>query len=209
MWREALSAGADGEPLGVEESLLQAHLRRCVECAAFEAGMRRVHRATRLHASEPVPDLTAAILDQWAADRPQPGRPAVVLRWVLVLVAALEMGLAAPELLGPWHAVGELGTWEAASAVGFLSVAARPRWAAQMLPMLSVATLLTVMVIAHDFALGTVAISQEWPHALLVAGVTALAAIARLNRSSTPPDPRRTAWVGGGTGHRAHLHRAA
>lgn len=210
MWREALSAGADGEPLGVDETLLQAHLRRCVDCASFESGLRRLHRTTRLHSSEPVPDLTAAILDQWAADRPSSGRAVVVLRWFLVLVAALDMGLAAPELLGRWHAVGELGTWQAAAAVGFLSVAARPRWASQMLPMLSVATLLTVVVLAHDVALGTVLIAQEWPHALLVAGVAALAAIARLNRTSSPPDPRRSAWAGGGTSsQRARLRRAA
>jgi hypothetical protein len=61
----------------------------------------------------------------------------------------------------------------------------------------------------HDVALGTVLIEQEWPHALLVSGVLALAAIARLNRSAESPDPRRTASAGGGSRERARVHRAA
>jgi predicted anti-sigma-YlaC factor YlaD len=209
MWREALSAAADGEPLGVDESMLAAHLGRCVECSEFETGLRRLHRMTRLRSTEAVPDLTAAILDGWRAAPTLPGLAAGVLRWTLVLIAALEMGLAAPELLGRWHAGGDLGTWQVAAAVGFLSVAAQPRWAAQMLPMLSAATVLTIFVIWHDVALGTVLISQEWPHALLIGGVTVLAVIARLNRTTDEPGPRRTAWVGGGSGERARVHRAA
>ncbi len=209
MWREALSAGADGEPFGVEENMLQAHLRRCPGCSEFETGLRRLHRATRLRSPEPVPDLTAAILDGWRAAPTAPGLAAAVLRWTLVLIAALEMGLAAPELLGRWHAGGELGTWQVAAAVGFLTVAAQPRWAAQMLPMLSAATVLTVFVIWHDVALGTVLINQEWPHALLIGGVAVLAVIARLNRTTDEPGPRRAAWVGGGSRERARVHRAA
>jgi predicted anti-sigma-YlaC factor YlaD len=112
-------------------------------------------------------------------------------------------------LLGRWHAGGELGTWQVAAAVGFLTVAARPRWAAQMLPMLSAATVLTVFVICHDVALGTVLINQEWPHALLIGGVAVLAVIARLNRTTDEPGPRRAAWVGGAAGHRTGLRRVA
>jgi predicted anti-sigma-YlaC factor YlaD len=209
MWREALSAVADGEPLGVDERMLQAHLRGCAGCSEFETGLRRLHRATRLRSPESVPDLTATILDGWRAAPRVPGRAAGVLRWTLVLIAALEMGLAAPELLGRWHAGGELGTWQVAAAVGFLSVAVQPRWAAQMLPMLSAATVLTVFVIWHDVALGTVLISQEWPHALLIGGVAVLGVIARLNRTTDQPGPRRTASVGGGSRGRARLHRAA
>jgi hypothetical protein len=78
-----------------------------------------------------------------------------------------------------------------------------------MLPMLSAATVLTIFVIWHDVALGTVLLSQEWPHALLVGGVTVLAVIARMNRTTEEPGPRRTAWVGGGSRERTRVHRAA
>jgi hypothetical protein len=68
---------------------------------------------------------------------------------------------------------------------------------------------LTVFVISHDIALGTVLIAKEWPHALLVAGVAVLAAIARLNRTTGQPGPRRTALASGGPRHGARVHHAA
>jgi predicted anti-sigma-YlaC factor YlaD len=209
-WREALSARADGEAPGVDEFLLDRHLAGCTGCRSFADGLSRLHARTRVRSAGAVPDLTDAILAALAAQRPRRAWPALVLRWALVAIAALEIGLAAPELLGRWHTGGELGTWEVASGVGFLSVAARPRWASQMLPMLSAATLLTVFVISHDIAIGTVVLSAEWPHALLLIGVAALTVIARLNRIQGPPDLDDAYVVGaGGATHRLGINRAA
>jgi predicted anti-sigma-YlaC factor YlaD len=207
-WREALSAGADGEPLGVDGRAVEAHLRSCAGCCAFATGLGRLHRTARLHSSESVPDLAAAILGG------RPGAPVAVpvraaaLRWMLVLLAALAMGQAAPELLGRWQTGGELGAWQVGAAVGLLSVAAEPRWASQVLPMFIAATVLTGVVIVHDVVLGTVMIAREWPHAQVVAGVVVLAALARSNRAMHRPDPRRTSWVDGSNQH-ARLRGAA
>ena len=40
-WRDAISAGADGEQLGVDGRLLDAHLGRCPACRSFAATMSK------------------------------------------------------------------------------------------------------------------------------------------------------------------------
>lgn len=189
-WREALSARLDGEHSDVSAGALDAHVEGCVDCAAFALRLDRLHRATRVAPAVEVPDLTEEILA--AAAAAGPGRRfdlTLVLRWLLVVVAAIEIGMASPEILGRWHTGGELGTWAVASAVGFLSVALKPRRAGAVLPMLVCATVFTVFVSLRDITDGRTNFSQEWSHLLLVVGALVLTAMWRTERETEEPGP--------------------
>ena len=133
--REAISAAADGEATPLERSMVDAHIERCAGCAAF-AGGSRAARPSAAH-----PPGGGGARSQRADPRGQPRRsrlargPAYVLLWV----ALTELVLAIPALLGAdrntsVHAAHELGSWEAALAVGLLVAAWQPRRAAGLLP---------------------------------------------------------------------------
>lgn len=192
-WREVISACLDGEGTEADRAGLDAHLATCADCTAWASRLDRLHRAARVTPAEAVPDLSQAILVAAAADRQRCWGLhcdlVLVLRWVLVVVAALEIGLAAPEFTHGWHAGGELGTWAVASGVGLLSVAAKTSRAGAVLPMLLCASFITMFVSARDVAAGHALLSAEWPHALLVAGVLVILAIWWRERGSEVPGP--------------------
>ncbi|MGQ0847012.1 MAG: zf-HC2 domain-containing protein [Sporichthyaceae bacterium] len=191
-WREALSAQADGEPMGLDEALVTTHVAGCPDCRGFQAGLTRLHRVVRVAPADRIPDLTASILAAAAADRRPRFGLTLALRWLLVVIAAVEMGLASPDLLGRWHTGGELSTWGIATAIGFLAAAAAPRRAGPMLPMLGCAALLTTFVAGRDIVENSstgVSLASEAPHALLVVGVGVLAWLWRRDRAEFSPEP--------------------
>jgi predicted anti-sigma-YlaC factor YlaD len=207
-WRDALSARLDGEPLGVDEALLDAHLATCPACCDHAAALASLHRSLRLQSADQVPDLTDQILTAAAADRRRLRvGPTLVLRWVLVVIAAVEIGVASPDLLGRWHTGSELGTWGIAVGVGFLSVAMKPARAAALVPMLGFAGVLTALVTTRHLMDGAAQISDEWPHGLVLAGVVVLVTISRLERDDHP-GPRSADTVGV-DGQPARVRRAA
>jgi predicted anti-sigma-YlaC factor YlaD len=195
-WREALSARLDGEDVeGGGAAAVDAHLAECTDCTDWARRLERMHRAARVAPAVPVPDLTEAILAAAAAEGSRWGlgglgwSMSLTLRWALVVLAALEIGMAAPEFAAGWHAGGELGTWAVASAVGLLSVAAKPRRAGAVLPMLAAASVITLVVSTRDVVGGRAVVSAEWPHLLLVGGVLVMVAIWRREREGDPPGP--------------------
>lgn len=191
--REVISACLDGEATEAEQADLEAHLATCADCSAWSARLDRLHRAARVAPADAVPDLSQAIVAAAAAERARwwglRWETTLVLRWVLVVVAALEIGLAAPEFTHGWHAGGELGTWAVASAVGLLSVAAKTSRAGAVLPMLLCAGFITVFVSARDVVEGRALLSAEWPHGLLVLGVLVILAIWWRERGGEAPGP--------------------
>lgn len=210
-WRDAISARLDGEPLGVDEALLDAHLATCSACCDHAAALEGLHRSFRLRAAAGVPDLTDSILAAAAADRRRLRIDVrvvtLLLRWVLVGIAALEIGLASPELIGRWHAGSELGTWGIAVGIGFLSVAMKPARAAALVPMLGWAGGLTVVVTTRHLMDGAASMRSEWPHGLVLAGVVVLVAISRLERDDHPGP--RTSSTADTHGRLVRLRRAA
>jgi predicted anti-sigma-YlaC factor YlaD len=202
-WREALSARADGEPSGLDDALVDAHVAGCASCSDFQAGLTRLHRAMRVAPAELVPDLTDAIIAAARADRRVSFGITMALRWVLVVIAAVEMGMAFPDLLGRWHTGGELSTWGVATAIGFLAAAAAPRRAGAMLPMLGCAAALTTFVASRDVIEGHAAAGAEAPHALLLVGVIVLALLWHRDRLENAPEPEaRTVGERRSTRHR-------
>ncbi len=207
-WREALSARLDGEPLGLDADLLDAHLAGCADCHRHAAALQTLHRGLRLRSADPVPDLTEQILAAATADRRPHLDLTFVLRWLLVGIAALEIGLASPELIGRWHTGSELGTWGIAVAIGFLSVAMKPARAAALVPMLAGAGVLTAFVTTRHLVDGAARISDEWPHGLMLAGVAILVVIWRREAGAEQPGPVPVVTVDA-AGHRIRVRRAA
>jgi predicted anti-sigma-YlaC factor YlaD len=189
-WRDALSARLDGEPLGLDTGLLDSHLSTCSGCRVHTVALQQLHRSMRLRAADPVPDLTDAILSEMASGRRPRADLTLILRWVLVVIAAIEAGLATPGLLSRWHTGSELGTWGIAMAIGFLSVALKPSRAGALLPMLACAGGLTLFVTIRHLIDGVAFLSNEWPHAFLLLGVGVLVLIRRREVAVGDAGPR-------------------
>jgi hypothetical protein len=108
--REALSARADGEPGGVPDSLVDAHVATCEACRQFASELSALVRATRLRVLAPAPDLSGQILA--ALGGPPPDRSGAALldrffahlrhpRWSRTtqwVVAFAPLGVALPTL---------------------------------------------------------------------------------------------------------------
>jgi protein SCO1 len=69
-FREAISARLDGEDPGMADEVIDAHLLRCADCAAFADLISAQHRRSRIRAAASVPDLTGEILLKLSATPP-------------------------------------------------------------------------------------------------------------------------------------------
>ena len=196
--QDALSARLDGEapPKGLDAAVVDEHVTGCAACSAFLAGATAQHRALRVRAAEPVPDLTQRILERLpATSRPQPVREWA--RYALFAVAFTQLVLALPAVLlgedpgASIHVARELGSFDIALAVGLLWAAWQPRRAVGLLPMaaaLAGALLVTGLL---DVARGEAPFSGETHHVLDLAGLGLLWALAH------PPRPTTSAGHGG------------
>jgi predicted anti-sigma-YlaC factor YlaD len=207
MFREALSARMDGEPLGMPASELDGHLSACPACAAWADDAARVTRRARLAPAPSVPDLTASVLA--ALPRELPGMAAAArsrvvgtaVRLLLLAVGVAQAGLAWPVLAtgvgamsAPVHMARESGAWNLAVGAAFLAVAAAPRLAAGALPFLGTFAVLLVPVTLADLGAGHVHVERAVGHLLVLAGVALVATIAwrgRRRRTDRAPASRR------------------
>ena len=192
-FQDALSARLDGErlPKGLDDAGVDAHVAGCATCSAFLAGATAQHRALRVRAAEPVPDLTQRILERLpVTSRPQPVREWA--RYALFAVAATQLILALPAVLlgedpgASIHVARELGSFDVALGVGLLWAAWQPRRAIGLLPMaaaLAGALLVTALL---DVARGEAPFRGEAHHVLDLAGLGLLWALAHPPRPTTP-----------------------
>lgn len=167
-WMEAVSAIADGEEPGVDRSLVEAHLRRCPSCRAFQGDVEVNRRAGRVGEAGSIPDLSRRVVKLNAiADR--------AARWGavrgLLVVSALQIvALSGPALVlgdtsgGSPHGARHLGAFSVAYAVGLLVVAARPARARTMLPVAGVLGVALVVSAVVDVITGTTAPFGELVH---------------------------------------------
>lgn len=191
MYREALSARLDGEPLGMPVAELDGHLGACASCSVWAVDAERVTRRARLAAAPPVPDLTATVLGALPGELPGARAAARArltgtgLRLLLLVVGVAQAALAWPVLVhgagamsAPVHLAHETGAWNVALAASFLAVAAAPRLAAGALPFLLSFTALLVSVTVADLGAGHVHADRAGAHLVLLVGVAAVAAVA-------------------------------
>jgi predicted anti-sigma-YlaC factor YlaD len=138
-WREAISARLDGEALGVDERLLEAHLERCPACRRFAAASP----LTILPRPAPtVPSDLPRRVSRLAAAADRAATWSVV-RVLLAVVAIEIIVVSVPALLGDeaetsTHAARHVGAFAVAYGVGLLVVVVRPARARTMLPVAAV-----------------------------------------------------------------------
>jgi len=72
--REALSARLDGEPNDLSSADIDAHVAGCVACTRWAEQLGDLHRLVRVRAAEPVPDLSATIMERAGLPAATPGR---------------------------------------------------------------------------------------------------------------------------------------
>ncbi|MGD9798758.1 MAG: zf-HC2 domain-containing protein [Acidimicrobiia bacterium] len=167
LWRDAVSARADGEDPGIDARLLDAHLDRCVACRRYRDTVEALRRPMRVVPAPAVPDLAGPVVRarRLAVGAGRWG----VARGLLVVVAVQIAVLSLPSLLladggTAGHDARHLGAFTVAYAIGLGVVALRPARARTMLPVagvLAVALLLTAVVDVTD---GRVPLSGEIVH---------------------------------------------
>jgi predicted anti-sigma-YlaC factor YlaD len=191
--RSALSARLDGEDHPVPAEHVDAHLASCEGCRAWLARAERLNRTIRLQAVQ-VPDLTARILaaarEAGALPEPAPVRSArwvsaavTRLRWCLGALAALQLVLAVPDLLGAVghdaHAGREVAAFDVALAVGLLIAACYPEQARVFAPVVATLVLCFAAISAVDVMQGVATPSRVAVHLIAVAQATLLVLLAR------------------------------
>ncbi|MCZ2830969.1 zf-HC2 domain-containing protein [Modestobacter sp. VKM Ac-2986] len=202
-FREAVSAGLDGEPLEMSQERLDAHLAGCPACRSWADTAAEVTRRARLAPAAAVPDVTAAVL----ARLPEGGRAVgrrrrvtdAALRGALLVVGIGQLAVAWPALTGAMDMAGsvhlshETGAWNLGLAVCFLGVAALPRLAPGSLPFLLSFTALLSFVTVRDLGAGHVHGGRATGHLLLLAGAVLVSVLAFRGRATrTGPRPADT-----------------
>jgi predicted anti-sigma-YlaC factor YlaD len=188
-WQEAVSARLDGEDLGVDAALLDAHLRRCPACRRFADQAAAIHAPMRVTPADDVPDLSRRVRKAVAlADRAGAWG---VARALLVVVAVQIVAFSIPDLLfgdeadTSMHAARHLGAFTVAYGMALLVVAVRPARARAMLPVAAVLAGALVITAVIDLVEGRIPLlgeAQHLPELLRVLLVWSLAAPARPRR---------------------------
>jgi predicted anti-sigma-YlaC factor YlaD len=186
-WRGAISARADGERLGVDERLLDAHVRRCSACRQFACAPLTVAEPAGTRPTE-LPRRIARL--SAAADRAATWS---IVRVLLAVVAIEIIAVSIPPLLGDeratsTHAARHLGAFAVAYGVGLLVIVARPARARTMLPVAVVVAGALVIGAAVDLAQRRVPLVDEAAHLPEVVSVVLVWLLAVPSRR--PGDPR-------------------
>jgi predicted anti-sigma-YlaC factor YlaD len=190
-YREALSAELDGEPPGVPEEALAGHLSDCSDCRGWFGQAARTTRLVRLAAAPPMPDLAPAVLAALPTLTPIRRRVLAGARAALVVVAFLQALLAwsgaltGQDDMATGHVAHEVGAWNLALAVAFLTVATRPRTADALVAPVGVFVAVLAVVAASDAAGGDLALGRLLGHLLVASGLALLITVGR----TAPPAP--------------------
>jgi predicted anti-sigma-YlaC factor YlaD len=184
--RHAISARLDGEDPGLPPGDVDAHLQSCVGCREFAASATRLHRTARLAPAPDVPDLTPVILARMgpAADRGE-AENSLALRWILVALALVQIGVALPALVlgsdagAAVHTARHIGSFDVAIAVGFLFAAWRPSRIPGLLPVVAALVACLVGSSLLDVIAGNTRALAEAQHATDFAGLAVLWLLTR------------------------------
>ena len=168
MWRDALSALADGEESGIDERLVAVHVARCPDCRAYKDLIDTSPRVVRVAERADMPDLSRKISKlSSAADRAAHWN---ILRVVLAIVAVQVVVFALPALiLGEendvaTHAARHLGAFGVAYGVALMVVVVRPARARTILPVALVLAGAQVLGAIVDLATGRIPLGGEVRH---------------------------------------------
>jgi predicted anti-sigma-YlaC factor YlaD len=167
-WRDALSAMADGEPSGVDDRLVAAHVARCPGCRSYKETIESSPSMVRLSESANLTDRSKTISKlNAAADRAAHWS---ILRIGLAIVAVQVIAFALPALiLGDeqdigTHSARHLGAFGVAYGVALLVVVVRPARARSILPVALVLAGAQLIAAIVDLATGRIPLVGETRH---------------------------------------------
>lgn len=183
-YRAEISAQLDGEELLLEGGALDAHLQGCVACAQWQSTATLLHRAVRIAPAPEVPDLVAPILAAVAPLRPEPavgaGALTRVARLALFAIGVAECVAALTGLFTRGtgteavHSLHELGAFDLALAVGFMSAALRPHTARALLPVVGALVAALAVVTVGDIVAAHAGLAAESAHLVAMLGLPLL-----------------------------------
>jgi len=193
-YREAMSAGLDGEDTPAERAAAEAHRDGCPECQAWWQAAAAVTRMARTGPVTTGPAMSEAVL--YAAPGRGRARLANGLRFLLGAVGASQLGLGLVQATGfaigtvlhdghilggtaadhLWH---ESAAWNIAVGAGFLWIALRRSRPTGLLPTLTAFVGALVLLSANDVIAGRVDTGRLLSHALIIAGYTIVLALTR------------------------------
>lgn len=198
--RESLSALLDDEDPDDDPAAVQSHLNGCAECAEWQSDASQLDRRLRLTPA-PAPaetDLAAQVLA--AVRLPRPRRWPMLARAALVVVALVQLGIAAANLVGPFglhtsmspspHMGHEVTAFNLAFGVALFVIAHNPRRATGQVPVLASFLLVLAAASAVDLGSGAVGWARLATHTPIVVGLLLAAALTRA--PATPPEPGNT-----------------
>ncbi len=197
-WRDALSAIADGEPAGIDERLVAAHVARCPGCQSFKQMIDSAPPVAPDAQTTEMPDLSKTISKLTAAaDRAAHWS---ILRVVLAVVAVQVIAFALPALvLGEeqqtaTHSARHLGAFGVAYGVALMVVVVRPARARSILPVALVLAGAQVITAIVDLASGRIPLLGESRHlpqiiSVFVIWLLAVPSTGRRRPKKKPTDP--------------------
>ena len=187
--REGISAGLDGEPVGLAEPVIDQHLRACAACRGFQESVVGVTRAARVLVEPTVADRSTSIVAALVDDR-EPRRD--VGRWRLItgVAGVVQAAIAMPALLGVMgsdlHLGRELGVLQLALAVGFVLAAVQPRRSHGVAPIAAVVAVAGVVMAGVDVMAGAATLAEETVHLSQLVAVFVLWRLARAVPGAAP-----------------------
>ncbi|ALC05335.1 hypothetical protein CDES_04450 [Corynebacterium deserti GIMN1.010] len=195
----ALSAKLDGEPTGLDDEVIDAHLSHCEDCRNFYNRAARLNRMINFCTAEPKsitpPDLSEIILaevePQWRrrANAQVIGsmlsRVALVVLGVVYVVWGMMMlgestSISMQEDPLTSRLIAEAATFRVGLAVGLFFAAWQPRIIVGILPIFGTLWTFSVGLAARDFVIG-VADSQTGVSIILLLVSTIVLTIGWLN----------------------------
>ncbi|RFS80968.1 hypothetical protein D0T12_34420 [Actinomadura spongiicola] len=199
--REAISASIDDQDPGVGTYELLTHVNGCTACGDWLNRVVDLNRELRATPPSPAPDLTDRIMLNLNERRPRSRRPLRVLQVLLATIAACQIVVGCLMVVVPMrllheggltHDLREVGAFNLAFGVGFLTAALRPRLVWGVLPVVTFGAVMLTGTALEDLRTGEVVTLREAHHSLLLAGCVVLICMVRLIRT-------RPASPGGGT----------
>ena len=168
VWRDALSAMADGEQPDIDERLVAAHVACCADCRSYKEMIDASPGIPRIAEPAGQPDLSKTIAKLTAAaDRAAHWE---ILRVVLAVVAVQVIAFALPALIlgeehdTATHSARHLGAFGVAYGVALMVVVVRPARARSILPVALVLAGAQVLGAIVDLAMGRIPLVGEVRH---------------------------------------------
>jgi predicted anti-sigma-YlaC factor YlaD len=202
--KEAISALLDGEVPGVTVVDVDRHLESCHDCRSWREAAHAVTRRARIDPILPGIRRTDEVLAAARSTGQLPRRPstAALARLGLMAIAAVQIAITVPVLVFgkdhgvPGHIAHEMGSFDAALAVGFLVAAWRPGRALGMRTLIGAVAVLLALTAVIDLARGATDLYDEAPHLLALGGWLLVRHLAAVSAPTVEdPGSQALAWL--------------